>query len=81
MATIKWNVKAFEQLRNSPGVRADLERRVAAIAGQLPEGYESGVEQGKTRLRGYVVTADSEAMRHEATSNAMVRALGAGRGQ
>jgi hypothetical protein len=49
------------------------------VLADLPLGhdhYGAGVESGRSRSRAYVVTATGEAMRAEAESNDLVRALG-----
>jgi hypothetical protein len=38
--------------------------------------YAGGVEDGRTRSRGYVVTANFEAIKDEAHKNLLLRALG-----
>lgn len=77
MADIQWNIAGFKAIRNSPEMQRLLERKVAAIADRLPEGYESGVGQGKTRLRGHVVTATGEAIESESRNKNLLRALAA----
>lgn len=79
--TIKWNLRGFEDLRRSPGVNALLNREVDRIlegAGGYPGDYKGGVEPGRTRSRGYVVTNSVPAMRREAKDHALLRALGGG---
>lgn len=75
MVDIRWNIAGFKATRNSPEMQRLLERKVAAIADRLPDGYESGVEQGKTRLRGHVVTATGEAIEAESRDKNLLRAL------
>lgn len=75
---IRWNIRAFEELRRSPGVEARLQQEVDRVLGQLPDGYEGGVESGATRSRGYVVTGDGDAARDNAENHSLLRALGGG---
>lgn len=79
MARWKWNMRGFEDLRRLPAVDALLEREVSRVmesAGGAPGDYAGGVERGKTRSRGYVVTSSAEAMRREAKTHSLLRALG-----
>lgn len=75
---IRWNIGAFEALRRSPAVKARLAQEVAAVRGRLGDGYASGVEEGATRSRGYVMTETVEAMRDNAENHSLARALGGG---
>lgn len=72
---------AATKLLKSPEVLADLERRanaIAAAAGGSPD-YEVDSRLGAERARASVVTATAEAMRDEATSRTLTRAIDAGR--
>lgn len=76
---IRWRIKGFEEIRRSPEMVADLERRTNAIAAVAGEGMEPSVIQGRTRARGSVITATAEARRNNAETNALIRGLDAGR--
>lgn len=79
--TIKWDGDVFAELLRSPEIEARLSaevERVIARAGGREAGYEGGVEDGRTRSRGYVVTTTVEAIRREASSHTLLRALGSG---
>lgn len=90
MVKFKWNLQAFRDLRNSPGVIADLERRANAIAAAAngadrnaegePDGYVAAAGPGKNRGRATVVTATAPAMADNARHQTLIRALDAGRG-
>lgn len=94
---IKWNRKAFAEVRTSPETNAALQTIVtdlldAATGGSSGtatdvssagattratyEGYEGGVNPGRHRSRGYVVTTTWAAMRDEAKNHTLLRALG-----
>ena len=75
---IRWRVRAFEEIRRSPGVDALLAKEVDRVVAQVGDGYASGVEPGKTRSRGYVVTASPEALRDNSENQTLLRALAMG---
>lgn len=75
---IRWNIRAFQDLRRSSGVEARLKQEVDRVLADVGPGYDGGVEAGKSRSRGYVVTATNEAIVHEATDHALLRSLGSG---
>ena len=79
---LKFNQKAFEELRKSPGVVADLERRaerIAASAGGEGMGYKV-TELVLEGPRGAVsVMATGHAHFHNRRHHALLRALDAGR--
>ena len=79
---IKWNIPAFAELRNAPGVLDDLQERADAIANAAGEGYESRpAEAGKGkrgRGRAAVLTADFNAVRDNAKNQTLLRSLDAG---
>lgn len=79
MAKIKWNLRAFEEIRRAPGVQADLAARAARVESAAGDGHASGVEPGKTRARGYVVTVTYDAVRRNARYHSLLKALDAGR--
>lgn len=85
MATrIKFHPAAFRELLNSPGVVADIDRRAQAIATAAnAEGthvVDSATTRSGQRHRAAVITADFEAMRAEAKTRNLTRAIDAGRG-
>ena len=74
------NRQGFRDLRNAPGVVADLERRAAAIAAAAGEGFATRpAERGRQRARVAVVTETYDAMRSEAKDRTLTRAINAGR--
>lgn len=78
---IKWNIKGFEAIRRLPGVEAELQSEVDRVKRATGDtGYVGGVEAGKTRSRGYVVTASREARDDNSRNHTLLRALGGGRG-
>lgn len=82
-AKIKWNREGFRQLRQSPGVKADLmarARRVAAAAGGEGMGYMV-TDLVLEEPRGAVsVMATGKAIYHNRKHNSLIRALDAGKG-
>ena len=89
MANLKHNKEAYYQLRSAPGVRADVERRLAAIAKKanddsgLADGYRTSSVQGRKkpqgRWRGTVITATAKAIKDNAKTQRLLRSLDAGR--
>ena len=79
MARIVWNRKAFEALRRSPGVAADLRRRADAIASAAGDGFVAESGQGRSRARAAVIATTYQARRRSAADNVLVRSLDAGR--
>lgn len=79
---LKFNQKAFEELRKSPGVVADLKRRaenIAEAAGGEAKGYKV-TELVLEDPRGAVsVMATGHAHFHNRKHHALLRALDAGR--
>lgn len=79
---LKFNQKAFEELRKSPGVVADLKRRaerIAAAAGGEGMGYKV-TELVLEDPRGAVsLMATGHAHFHNRKHHALLRALDAGR--
>ena len=81
---VKFNRKAFKELRQSPRVRADLKRRADAVAQQASEsGRVSGYKVTELTLedpRGAVsVMATGHARAHNRKTRALVRSLDAAR--
>lgn len=67
------------QLRQSPGVKADMERRAQAIAAAAGGGMEVDSHVGRSRARATVAAVSWEARRAEASDRALTRAIDAGR--
>lgn len=83
--TIKWNPAGFAELRNSPEVMGDLDRRALRIARAAGEGFEARLSQRGSsfarapRARASVGTTDIRSRRRNARDNILMRALDAGR--
>lgn len=70
----------FNQLRTSPGVVADINRRASRIAGAAGEGMVVQPSRGSgARARASVKTETLAAKRAESERKALTRAIGAGR--
>lgn len=78
---IEWNRNAIKDLLRSPEVRADLERRAAAIKARADGPGEHIVDSqiGRNRARASVRTGDYKAAKAEAESANLTRAIDAGR--
>lgn len=80
---IKWRRAGFEEIRRSPETASllnkEVDRVMSAVGGHEGD-YQGGVEHGKTRLRGYVVTRSAAAIRRESRDHTLLRALSAGGG-
>lgn len=80
---IKWNLKAFKELRTSPDVDVALQNIVDSILNEVNTGvpageddlYKGNVSKGKTRSVGRVWTAGTHAERSNAKHNTLVRAI------
>lgn len=78
---LKFNNKAFREIRTSQGVRDDLRRRAEAIADAAGEGVEVLTEQEPRERAHFVIgPVTPEATRRVAEDNTLIRALDAGRG-
>lgn len=75
---IKWNRAGFSEVRKSPGVAAELDRRARRIAQSAGSGMQVTSRIGRTRARSSVFTATTEARLAEATDRSLSRALGRG---
>lgn len=75
---VTWNIGGFRQIRFSPGVQSAISGLVNGSLARLPEGFEGGVERGRSRVRGYVVAATPEAHRQDAEQHLLLRSLGGG---
>lgn len=79
---IKWNRKAFAEVRTSPETNAALQGIVDDLLAEVgTEGYAGGVNPGRSRSRGYVVTTSWRTIRHEARDHTLLRALAARAGK
>ncbi len=78
---IEFHNAGFNELRRSPEVRAELERRGSAIAEAAggAEDFEVVSTLTKSRARVVVVTATARAKQLEAEDRALTSALDAGR--
>lgn len=76
---IRWNRKAFAQLRKERGVMRDLIHRGQAIQAAAGLEYEVSPFTGKNRARVSVAAVTPEARRKNAKSNDLIRGLDAGR--
>jgi hypothetical protein len=76
---IKWNLRAFDEIRRSPKVEAELRRRAQRIATACGPGYVAVSGKGRTRARAAVITADQRAVRDNASNNTLIRNLDRGR--
>lgn len=79
MRRIKWNRNAFAEIRTSPETNAALKAIADDIREEVSDpldgGYASGVDPGRNRSRGYVVTTTLRAMRDESKDHTLLRAL------
>lgn len=72
---IKWNMKAFQEIRTSNDTENMLQGVVDGILSEVGTNYEGNVETGKTRSRGGVVTSNYDAILENSTDNTLLRAL------
>lgn len=72
---IKWNVRAFEDIRRSAGVKARLKREADAVASASGRGYVVQTGEGKSRSRAAVIAATPEAARDNSKNNTLLRSL------
>lgn len=77
--TLKLTRNGPRQLRRSGGVAADLRGRAERVSGQAGPGMNVSSTVGANRARASVVTATYDAMRAEATTRALTRAIDAAR--
>lgn len=82
MAKVEFNLEAFEQIRRMDGTEEALQDFVDEVLEQVQGHghFEGGVDYGRTRSRGFVVTADFEAILAEHQDLVLTRALYSGRG-
>lgn len=73
---LKWNLKAFKEVRKSPEVDVALQNIVDSILGEVgADLYKGEVSEGSTRLVGRVWTAGTHAERSNAKHNTLVKAI------
>lgn len=80
---IKWKMKGFADLRNDPGVLADLDRRAKSIASQAGEGFEArparpGTKGRAPRGRASVGTNSFKGRLRQSRSNVLESSMWAG---
>lgn len=77
---IKWNHKAFRQIRHAYGPL--VKARAEAAAADLPEGYEVVYQNDPTtqRPRAYIVAAEPSAQRDEAENSTLLKKISSMRG-
>ena len=75
---IKYNIKAFEEIRRLHAVAAEVDSRAARIADACGDGYESSPYEGKSRHRASVITTNYKAARDNAKNNTLLRNINAG---
>lgn len=77
---IKWNIKAFTELRTLPAMGSALGNSAQAIQAGCGPGYTAvGPEPGGDRLRAAVFTETAEAMVDNATNNTLLSNIDRGR--
>ena len=78
---VKYHIRNWKALRNSPEVMADLDRRASAIAHEAGEGFgRRPAKVCKRRARASVGTNNDKARLAQSKDNVLQRALNAGRG-
>lgn len=73
------NFKAFNEIRTSPEVTAELKRRAGNIQAVCGDGYSVLDASGPTRARIHVATETPRAMASNAKHNTLISNLDAGR--
>lgn len=79
LTKIQFNYRAFDAIRKSPAVMADLRQRGAAVQRAAGDGFTLRVDTNASRGRATIITATHDAREAEATDKALTRALNAGR--
>lgn len=73
---IRWRLAGFREVRESPEVARLIQTHVDRVLAEVgTEDYAGGVEQGATRLRGFVVTTTGDSIRDESENHTLLRAL------
>jgi len=78
-AKIRFNLRAFEEIRRLPGVErelADFVRQGLDRAGH--DKYDGGVEPGRSRSRGYIVTKNVDGIIDHRRNHTLLRIIGGG---
>ena len=76
---IRFNVRAFEEIRRLPGVDAELTKFVAhALDEAGHDKYDGGIESGRSRSRGYIVTKNVDGIIDHRRHHTLLRILGGG---
>lgn len=78
-AKVKYNMKAFEEIRRLPKTKSTLESSGSKIAEACGDGYEMRSGEGKTRSRASVLTTNAKAMRDNRKNNTLLRNMDAGK--
>lgn len=78
MATVKvkWNLKAFKELRKTAEAKALLQDIVDGVLHEVGDLYKGEVSDGTNRAVGRVWTAGTHAERSNAKHNTLVKAIG-----
>lgn len=82
---VKWHLRNWTALRNSPEVRADLDERASRVAHAAGKGFtrrqaQPGSKGPRPRARASVGTNSWASMKRQAEDNVLQKALDAGRG-
>lgn len=75
MARFKWNIRGFQQLRRSPGIKARLRKEANELRDASGDGYVITEGEGKTRSRATVITSNLEAVRDNSDNNTLLKNL------
>lgn len=79
MAKIRWNLPAFEEIRRLPGVDDELRSFVDdALDKAGRDKYDGGVEPGRSRSRGYIVTKNLDGIIDHRRNHTLIRVIGGG---
>lgn len=73
----KWNIKGFQRLRRSAGIKQKLKSEADSLRDTAGEGYRVRTGEGKTRSRATVITGTADARREESENSSLLRAVGA----
>lgn len=73
---VQWNRPAFEEVRRSGPVMAEISALTYGLARSAGDGYVGSTMQGRSRFRGIVYPDTWSARKDNARSNTLVRVLG-----
>ncbi len=79
---IKWDLKAFDNFRNSPKVQSEILARAERVKKQAESfggEYKADVRPGRKRAHAMVKATDFKAVRMNAKSNILLKSLDAGK--